>query len=134
MNNIFGREHVKVANILLAEDEEVLRMLVMDTLEDEGHEIDEASDGQEAINFIKENTYDLILLDYMMPLYTGLEVIEQVRNIPEKKDTKIMMLSAKSQNVDQLRVLDAGADYFMAKPYSPLELVKKIEEILDEKS
>ncbi|MCF6138270.1 response regulator transcription factor [Pseudalkalibacillus berkeleyi] len=123
-----------MANILLAEDEEVLRMLVMDTLEDEGHEIDEACDGQEAIHFIKENTYDLILLDYMMPLYTGLEVIEQVRNIPEKKDTKIMMLSAKSQKVDQLRVLDAGADYFMAKPFSPLELVNKIEEILNEEN
>ncbi|MBB4074873.1 DNA-binding response OmpR family regulator [Anoxybacillus voinovskiensis] len=119
-----------MAKILLAEDEEVLRMLVVDTLEDEGYEIDEACDGQEAIELIKENEYDLILLDYMMPIYTGLEVIQQVRELPEKKHVKIMMLSAKSQQADQQRVLEAGADYFMAKPYSPLELVKRIEEIL----
>jgi len=121
---------VGMAKILLAEDEEVLRMLVVDTLEDEGYEIDEACDGQEAIELIKENEYDLILLDYMMPIYTGLEVIQQVRELPEKKHVKIMMLSAKSQQADQQRVLEAGADYFMAKPYSPLELVKRIEEIL----
>lgn len=120
-----------MAKILLAEDEEVLRMLVVDTLEDEGYDIDEACDGQEALELIKENDYDLILLDYMMPIYTGLEVIQQVRNIPEKKRVKIMMLSAKSQQTDQQRVLEAGADYFMSKPYSPLELVKRIEEILN---
>lgn len=119
-----------MAKILLAEDEEVLRMLVVDTLEDEGYEIDEACDGQEAVELIKKNEYDLILLDYMMPIYTGLEVIQQVRALPEKKHVKIMMLSAKSQQADQQRVLGAGADYFMAKPYSPLELAKRIEEIL----
>jgi two-component system phosphate regulon response regulator PhoB len=120
-----------MAKILLAEDEEVLRMLVVDTLEDEGHEIDEACDGEEAIKLIKQNDYDLILLDYMMPIYTGLEVIQYIRQILEKKDVKIMMLSAKSQQADQQRVLEAGANYFMAKPYSPLELVKQIEAILN---
>ncbi|GMB08648.1 response regulator transcription factor [Thermolongibacillus altinsuensis] len=120
-----------MAKILLAEDEEVLRMLVVDTLEDEGHEIDEACDGEEAIKLIKQNDYDLVLLDYMMPIYTGLEVIQYIRQILEKKDVKIMMLSAKSQQADQQRVLEAGANYFMAKPYSPLELVKQIEAILN---
>lgn len=74
-----------MAKILIAEDEEVLRMLMVDTLEDEGHELDEAADGREAVDHIMENDYDLILLDYMMPLLTGLEVIERVRNSPEKK-------------------------------------------------
>ena len=119
-----------MAKILLAEDEEVLRMLVVDTLEDEGHDIDEACDGEEAIEMIKQNDYDLILLDYMMPIYTGLEVIQHVRNMPDKKHVKIMMLSAKSQQADKERVLAAGADYFMAKPYSPLELVERIGAIL----
>lgn len=77
-----------MAKILLAEDEEVLRMLVVDTLEDEGHDIDEACDGEEAIEMIKQNDYDLILLDYMMPIYTGLEVIQHVRNMPDKKTCK----------------------------------------------
>ncbi|MCA1061300.1 response regulator transcription factor [Rossellomorea aquimaris] len=123
-----------MARILIAEDEEVLRMLMVDTLEDEGHELDEAADGQEAIDQIMENEYDLILLDYMMPLLTGLEVIEKVRNSSEKSTVKIMMVSAKSQQTDKDLVLKSGADYFIAKPYSPAELVQRIEDILNEES
>ncbi|UTE77222.1 response regulator transcription factor [Rossellomorea sp. KS-H15a] len=123
-----------MARILIAEDEEVLRMLMVDTLEDEGHELDEAVDGQEAIDSIMKNDYDLILLDYMMPLYTGLEVIEKVRNSPEKGSVKIMMVSAKSQQADRDLVLKSGADYFIAKPYSPAELVQRIEDILNEEN
>ncbi|MGG3912588.1 response regulator transcription factor [Rossellomorea vietnamensis] len=123
-----------MARILIAEDEEVLRMLMVDTLEDEGHELDEAADGEEAINSIMGNDYDLILLDYMMPLYTGLEVIEKVRNSPEKGSVKIMMVSAKSQQTDKDLVLKSGADYFIAKPYSPAELVQRIEDILNEEN
>ncbi|PFA67450.1 response regulator [Bacillus sp. AFS015802] len=123
-----------MARILIAEDEEVLRMLMVDTLEDEGHELDEAADGQEAINQIMENDYDLILLDYMMPLYTGLEVIEKIRNSPEKSTVKIMMVSAKSQQADKELVLKSGADYFIAKPYSPAELLQRIEDILNEEN
>ncbi|MDQ0243588.1 CheY-like chemotaxis protein [Bacillus fengqiuensis] len=120
--------------LLLAEDEEVLRMLVVDTLEDEGYEIDEACDGEEAYELIGQNDYDLVIIDYMMPRMTGLEVIEKVRQHPERKDTKILMLSAKSQKVDQDRVLLAGADHFISKPFSPLYLVEKIGEILGEKT
>ncbi len=116
--------------ILLAEDEEVLRMLVVDTLEDEGYTIDEASDGEEAYQLIQQKDYDLILLDYMMPVYSGLELIKMIRD--EGNQTKIMMLSAKSQASDQQQVLEAGGNYFMTKPFSPLKLVKRIEEILGE--
>ncbi|WP_246944011.1 response regulator transcription factor [Bacillus pinisoli] len=118
--------------ILLAEDEEVLRMLVVDTLEDEGYQVEEASDGEEALQCISKNDYDLIILDYMMPVFTGLEVIEKVRSMPERKGVKIMMLSAKSQQSDQEKVKEAGANYFMSKPFSPLELVAKVEGILSE--
>ncbi|RFU65864.1 response regulator transcription factor [Peribacillus glennii] len=118
--------------ILLAEDEEVLRMLLVDMLEDEGFDIDEATDGQEALEFLQSNQYDLVLLDYMMPVYTGLEIIEKLRSDDSTKDLKIMMLSAKSQQKEQDAVLVAGADYFMAKPFSPLELLAKIEGILNE--
>ncbi|MFI8575912.1 response regulator transcription factor [Rossellomorea aquimaris] len=123
-----------MARILIAEDEEVLRMLMVDTLEDEGHELDEAADGREAVDHIMDNDYDLILLDYMMPLLTGLEVIERVRNSPEKRTVKIMMVSAKSQQSDKDLVLKSGADYFIAKPYSPAELVQRIEDILNEEN
>lgn len=116
--------------ILLAEDEEVLRMLIVDTLEDEDYEIDEACDGVEALDYLKNNEYDLILLDYMMPRMTGLEVIEKIRELPEKQELKILMLTAKSQKSDQEKVIEAGANYFLAKPFSPLELVQVVGEIL----
>ncbi|HZG72339.1 MAG TPA: response regulator [Chondromyces sp.] len=121
-----------VKKLLLAEDEEVLRMLVVDTLEDEGYEIDEASDGEEAYELIQQNEYDLVILDYMMPQMTGLEVIEKIRQHPDKKDVKILMLSAKSQRMDQDRVLLAGADHFISKPFSPLHLLEKVGEIVGE--
>ncbi|PLS18136.1 response regulator [Bacillus sp. M6-12] len=118
--------------ILLAEDEEVLRMLIVDTLEDGDFEVDEAADGQEALDLVDQNDYDLIILDYMMPIFTGLEVIEKIRNNPDKRNAKIMMLSAKSQQYEQAGILEAGADYFIAKPFSPMKLLEKIEEIVDE--
>ena len=95
-----------------------------------GYTIDEACDGEEAYDLIKKNSYDLIILDFMMPVYSGLELIEMIRK--DQNKTKIMMLSAKSQTSDQQKVLDAGADYFMSKPFSPLQLVDRIEEILSE--
>jgi DNA-binding response OmpR family regulator len=121
-----------VNRILLAEDEEVLRMLIVDTLEDGDFEVDEAADGQEALDLFHTGDYSLLIIDYMMPVFTGLEVIEKIRANSEKNHVKILMLSAKSQQFEQDKVLDAGADYFMAKPFSPLELLEKVEEILNE--
>lgn len=118
--------------ILLAEDEEILRMLITDTLEDEDYVVDEAADGQEALNLIIKNEYDLIILDYMMPVFTGLEIIEKVRSDQAKQEIQILMLSAKSQKFEQEKILQAGANHFMAKPFSPLDLLEKIEEILNE--
>jgi DNA-binding response OmpR family regulator len=118
--------------ILLAEDEDILRMLIVDTLEDGDFEVDEAADGQEALDLFESGDYSLLIIDYMMPVYTGLEVIEKIRANSEKNHVKILMLSAKSQQFEQDRVLEAGADYFMAKPFSPLELLEKVEEILNE--
>lgn len=115
--------------ILLAEDEEVLRMLIVDTLEDEEYQVDEAADGEEALHFIKQNEYDLLILDYMMPVYSGMEVIEKVR---EKSMVKILMLSAKSQQYEQDKILSIGANDFMAKPFSPLQLLEKVKEMLNE--
>ncbi|MGF2615972.1 response regulator [Rossellomorea vietnamensis] len=118
--------------ILLAEDEDVLRTLIMDTLEDEGYEIHEACDGEEAESLAASKKFDLILLDYMMPAKTGLEVISSIRKECINKETKIMMLTAKSQKSDEKMILEAGADYFLSKPFSPMMLMEKVEEILSE--
>jgi len=137
-NEVKGLKHVvkgtkcMAQKILLAEDEDVLRMLVVDSLEDEGYLIDEACDGNEALRFVIDNDYDLILMDYMMPVMSGLEVIKEIRKMADKEQVPIMMLSAKSQKTDQELVLQEGADYFMAKPFSPLALIERIEEILRE--
>jgi DNA-binding response OmpR family regulator len=117
--------------ILLTEDEEVLRMLIVDTLE-ENYEIDEAVNGEEALAKIKENDYELLLVDYMMPKMTGLELIKKIRNDLENKHMKILMLTAKTENVDQNKIKLAGADYFLAKPFSPIQLVELIGEIMNE--
>lgn len=118
--------------ILIAEDEPVLRMLIVDSLEDEGYEIDEVADGEEAIEKIQTTEYDLLILDYMMPKLTGIDVIEQTRKLGNRQDVKILMLSAKSQQEEQDKVLSAGANQFMSKPFSPLELIEKVEEMLGE--
>ncbi|RJP01834.1 response regulator [Exiguobacterium sp. RIT452] len=121
-----------MARILLAEDEDVLRMLVLDTLEDEGYTIDEATDGDEAYQKIMSEHYDLVLLDYMMPGMTGIEVIEKVRQHPDKQQLKIMMLTAKSQQSDRERAEEIGANYFFSKPFSPLELIDVVGGILSD--
>lgn len=118
--------------ILLAEDEEVLRMLVVDTLEDEDYRVDEAADGGEAMELFQNHPYDLVILDNMMPVYTGIEVIEKIRNTETEGHTKILMLSAKNQSFEQEQILQTGADYFMAKPFSPMKLLELVEDILNE--
>ncbi|UOF92039.1 response regulator [Fodinisporobacter ferrooxydans] len=116
--------------VLLAEDEEVLRMLIIDSLEDTDIAIDEAADGLEAYQCFERNEYDLLMVDYMMPGMTGIEVIRKVREHPTKHDVAILMLTAKSQQKDEELAKEAGADYFLAKPFSPVKLIELVEEIL----
>jgi len=119
-----------MATILLAEDEAVLRMLICDTLEDEGHQLEVACDGEEALQKIERQHFDLIILDYMMPKRTGLDVLKLIKEMPEKKHIKVLILSAKSQYTDQEKMRSAGADDFIPKPFSPLELARKVEDML----
>ncbi len=124
-------EKDKMARILVVDDEEILRMLIRETLEDLEFDIDEAEDGEEALKKLKESTYDLMILDYMMPNLTGIEVIEL---LPQeiKKSMPILMLTAKSQESDRQKVFDLGADYFMSKPFSPIKLMNLVEDILND--
>lgn len=123
-----------MAKILLAEDESVLRMLITDTLEDEGHSVVEACSGQEAVERLETiEAFDLIILDYMMPVYTGLEVLTRMKTMKLKHFPPVLILSAKSQQAVREEVLASGASGFMSKPFSPMELAKKVEALLDEK-
>ncbi|WP_416147879.1 response regulator transcription factor [Salipaludibacillus sp. HK11] len=117
--------------ILVADDEEILRMLIVDTLEDEGFDIDEAENGAEALAMLEKGNYDLTILDYMMPEKTGIEVVKSLSD-EVKKSTRLVMLTAKAQAKDKQEAIEAGADYFMAKPFSPSELVVMIKQIFAE--
>ncbi|MDV2683295.1 response regulator [Alkalihalophilus lindianensis] len=117
--------------LLVADDEDVLRMLIVDTLEEEEYHLEEAEDGVEAFALIKKNMYDLVILDYMMPKMTGVEVLIETRKL-QKVQPKILMLTAKSQQQDQEKMFKEGADYFLAKPFSPMELLDIVEEIVGE--
>ncbi|MER1987200.1 MAG: response regulator transcription factor [Solibacillus sp.] len=119
--------------ILVADDEEILRMLICDSLEDLGFEIDEAEDGADALEKVTSTSYDLLILDYMMPELTGLEVIERLP-ADVKARTPILMLTAKAQEADRQQAIDKGANYFMSKPFSPVELIAFVEELLHDKT
>jgi two-component system, OmpR family, response regulator CpxR len=117
-------------NILIVDDEEVLRMLISDTLEEiENTKIDIAENGMQALSKLENHEYDLMLLDYMMPEITGFELLNRLS--PEVKNRmKIIMLTAKAQETDRMKAMEAGARYFVPKPFSPLELFQLVKETL----
>ena len=113
--------------ILIADDEQLMRQLVIDFLKPEGYEILEASDGKEALDIYDKEHPDLILLDVMMPGYDGWTVCREIRR---ESTVPIMMLTAKGEEIDQLFAYDLGADEYITKPISPKILVAKIKALL----
>ena len=113
--------------ILIADDEQLMRQLVIDFLKPEGYEILEASDGKEALEVYDKEHPDLILLDVMMPGYDGWTVCREIRR---ESTVPIMMLTAKGEEIDQLFAYDLGADEYITKPFSPKILVAKIKALL----
>lgn len=113
--------------ILIADDEQLMRQLVIDFLKPEGYEILEASDGKEALDIYDKEHPDLILLDVMMPGYDGWTVCREIRR---ESAVPIMMLTAKGEEIDQLFAYDLGADEYITKPFSPKILVAKIKALL----
>lgn len=113
--------------ILIADDEQLMRQLVIDFLKPEGYEILEASDGKEALDIYDKEHPDLILLDVMMPGYDGWTVCREIRR---ESTVPIIMLTAKGEEIDQLFAYDLGADEYITKPFSPKILVAKIKALL----
>lgn len=113
--------------ILIADDEQLMRQLVIDFLKPEGYEILEASDGKETLEIYDKEHPDLILLDVMMPGYDGWTVCREIRR---ESTVPIMMLTAKGEEIDQLFAYDLGADEYITKPFSPKILVAKIKALL----
>jgi len=118
--------------ILIAEDEMVLRFLITETLEEEGFDIDEAEDGKLAMDNLRYNEYDLVILDYMMPEATGIEVCEWLRAEGGANSQKpVILLTAKAEEKDRQRAMQAGVSLFISKPFSPVELAESVRKLAE---
>ena len=116
--------------LLIVDDEDGVRSLVRTTLDSGEFEIIEASEGSEAIDLARRHKPDLVLLDVMLPDVSGVEVCRQLKALPELASTTIVMLTARAQTSDVGEAEDAGADGYFTKPFSPIALSRKVEEVL----
>jgi two-component system phosphate regulon response regulator PhoB len=118
------------AHILIVEDERALVELLQYNFERSGYRVSVAYDGEQALAAINEEPPDLVLLDWMLPLTSGIEVCRQLRRQPQTANLPIIMLTARGEEGDRIRGLDAGADDYIAKPFSPTELLARIRAVL----
>ena len=122
------------AKVLVCDNENVLRALVREALDGGRYEISEARDGHESIERARDLEPDVIVLDMMMPGRSGIEVLEELRSDPSLGETPVVVLTARAQAADREAASRAGADYFLAKPFSPARLVSVVEDLLGEAS
>ncbi|MBI3710729.1 MAG: response regulator, partial [Proteobacteria bacterium] len=116
--------------ILIVEDETALVELVRYNLEAADYAVAVAADGEEALRAIAEGRPDLVILDWMLPLVSGLEVCRQLRRKPETRSLPVIMLTARGEETDRIRGLETGADDYITKPFSPNELVARVRALL----
>ncbi len=95
-----------------------------------GFEVSYAADGEEGLLQAEEKTPDLVLLDWMLPMVSGIEVCRRLRRQPETRNTPIIMLTARGEEADRIRGLDTGADDYITKPFSPAELISRVHAVL----
>jgi DNA-binding response OmpR family regulator len=119
---------MKTTRILIIEDEESILMPLADDLALEGYEVAAAKEGVEGLSMAKEKAYDLIILDIMLPRLDGFEVCKQLRQAGVC--TPVLMLTAKSQEIDKVLGLELGADDYVTKPFSPRELLARVKALL----
>lgn len=113
--------------ILVVDDEEKIRHVIREYAEFEGYEVSEAKDGMEAISKCKEEDFDIIIMDIMMPKLDGFSAIKEIR---KTKNTPVLMLSARGEEYDKLFGFEIGIDDYVVKPFSPKEVIARINAIL----
>jgi len=118
--------------IVIAEDEPHIARLVTFKLQREGYAVIWAKDGGEALEQISNTLPDLVILDIMMPVMDGYEVLNRMKESNEMKDIPVIMLSAKGQEQDIVKGLEHGTEDYIVKPFSPAELVARIRKVLKE--
>ena len=121
---------MSTATIIVAEDEDALATLLQYNLEKEGYRVVLAGDGEEALIVIDEAKPDLLLLDWMLPKVSGIEVCRRIRQKQETRNLPVLMLTARGEETDRIRGLDTGADDYVIKPFSMTELLARIRAVL----
>ena len=116
--------------ILVVEDEAPLLTLLRYNLEKQGFRVEEATDGQEALLRVSESKPDLVLLDWMLPSLSGIEVCRQIRRRPATRDLPVIMVTARTEDQDAVRALDIGADDYITKPFAVEALLARIRALL----
>jgi phosphate regulon transcriptional regulator PhoB len=116
--------------ILVVDDEPDLVELVTYNLRKEGFDVSSAADGETALHMIREKGYDLVILDLMLPGIQGMELCRILRNDPKTEGLPIIMVTAKEEEIDKVLGLEIGADDYIAKPFSPRELVARVKAVL----
>ena len=116
--------------VLIVEDEAALVTMLRYNLEREGFAVCAASDGEEALMQIAERKPDVVLLDWMLPLVSGIEVCRQIRRAPASRTLPIVMLTARGEEGDRIRGLNSGADDYVVKPFSPAELIARLRAVM----
>ena len=116
--------------ILIADDNQNIRDALTYLLEDEGYEIELAKDGAETIRLIRKQQPDILFLDIMMPEMNGYDVCRTIRSDQALKDIYIIMLTAKGQVAEQERGMDVGANEYIVKPFSPMEILSRVKQVL----
>jgi DNA-binding response OmpR family regulator len=119
-----------VSRVLVVDDDADIRELVAFKLEQAGFEVTAAADGQLGLDAALRGRPDLVLLDLMLPKLSGLEVCRRLREDPATAATPVILLTAKAQEADVQRAFSAGADDYVVKPFSPRELVTKVQAVL----
>ncbi len=116
----------QMPRVLLVEDEPAQREVLAYNLEAEGFSVARAETGDEAMLLLDEEAPDIIVLDWMLPGVSGIEICRRVKSRPETRSIPVIMLSARSEEVDRVRGLETGADDYMVKPYSVMELMARV--------
>ena len=116
--------------VLLVEDEAALATMLRYNLEKQGFRVEEAVDGQEALTRIAESVPDIVLLDWMLPVMSGIEVCRQIRRRPATRDLPVIMVTARTEDQDAVRGLNTGADDYITKPFSMDALLARMRALL----
>ncbi|HIJ61595.1 MAG TPA: phosphate regulon transcriptional regulator PhoB [Rhodospirillaceae bacterium] len=116
--------------VMVVEDETALVTMLRYNLEKEGYRVCEALDGEEALTVLAEREPDLVLLDWMLPVLSGIEVCRQIRRKAKTRDLPVIMLTARGEEADKIRGLNIGADDYLTKPFSLPELMARVRALL----